>query len=124
MCPSPRERAGRARPHDLVRAAADNPSTRAGDVLTVEFTIGGSPFVGLNGGPDFRFDEAVSFVVTCEDQAEVDRYRTALVEGGGEHSVCGGLKDRHAAQRAMEAMLQMTRLDVARLREAFDRVRA
>jgi len=76
------------------RAAADNPSTRAGAVLTVEFTIGGQPFTGLNGGPDFTFSEAVSFSIDCADQAEVDRYWDALVEGGGEHSVCGWLKDR------------------------------
>ena len=129
----------------VVRAAADNPSTREGDVITVEYTVAGSPFVGLNGGPDFQFNEAVSFVVTCEDQAEVDRYWDALVQGGGEHSVCGWLKDRFglswqvvprelnemlespdhdAARRAMEAMLKMTKLDVNALREAFEGVPA
>jgi predicted 3-demethylubiquinone-9 3-methyltransferase (glyoxalase superfamily) len=124
----------------VVRSAADNPSTREGDVLTVEFTLAGSPFVGLNGGPQFRFTEAVSFSIDCADQAEVDRYWDALVEDGGEHSMCGWLKDRFglswqvvprelsemlespdaaAARRAMEAMLQMTKLDIARLREAY-----
>lgn len=57
----------------VVKAPADNPSTRAGDVLTVEFTLAGRPFIGLNGGPDFRFNEAVSFSIDCDDQAEVDR---------------------------------------------------
>ena len=92
------------------------------------------PFVGLNGGPDFKFNEAISFVIDCEDQAEVDRYWDALIEGGGEHGPCGWLKDRFGlswqvvpkqlyevlggsdpagAQRAMEAMLQMSKLDVA-----------
>jgi len=127
----------------VVTAAADTPSGRAGEVLTVEFTINGSPFVGLNGGPDFKFSEAVSFVITCDDQVEVDRLWAALVEGGGEHSVCGWLKDRfglawqvtpkqlnemvespdrEAARRATEAMLQMTKLDIAKLVEAFEGV--
>jgi predicted 3-demethylubiquinone-9 3-methyltransferase (glyoxalase superfamily) len=129
----------------IVEAAADNPSTKTGDVITVEFTLNGSPFVGLNGGPDFRFSEAISFVITCDDQAEVDRYWAALVEGGGEHSVCGWLKDRfglswqvvprqlnemmespdrEAAGRATEAMLAMTKLDIAKLAAAFEGVPA
>jgi predicted 3-demethylubiquinone-9 3-methyltransferase (glyoxalase superfamily) len=127
----------------VVRSPADNPSTKEGDVLSVEFTLAGSPFIGINGGPDFRFTEAVSFSIDCADQAEVDRYWDALIEGGGEHSVCGWLKDRfglswqvvprqldemiqspdrEGARRAMEAMLQMTKLDVAKLREAFEGV--
>ena len=118
------------------RATADNPSGKKGDVLTVNFTLRGVPFVGLNGGPDFKFNEAVSFVIDCEDQAEVDRYWDALIEGGGEHGPCGWLKDRYGlswqvvpkqlyevlegpdpagAERAMEAMLQMSKLDVAAL---------
>jgi predicted 3-demethylubiquinone-9 3-methyltransferase (glyoxalase superfamily) len=122
------------------RAPADNPSTNAGDVLTVDFTILGQLFTGLNGGPDFKFSEAVSFLIDCEDQADVDKYWDALVEGGGEHSVCGWLKDkfglswqvvprrlnqmvesgdRAAAERAMKAMLDMTKLDVAKLEEAY-----
>jgi predicted 3-demethylubiquinone-9 3-methyltransferase (glyoxalase superfamily) len=129
----------------VVTSPADNPSTRTGDVLTVEFTIRGTPFIGLNGGPEFTFSEAVSFSVDCEDQAEVDRYWDALVQGGGEHSVCGWLKDRYGvswqvvpremnemlestdrqgAARAMEAMLKMTKLDVQALREAFEGVPA
>jgi predicted 3-demethylubiquinone-9 3-methyltransferase (glyoxalase superfamily) len=126
-------------------AAADNPSTLAGAVLTVEFTLAGQPFIGLNGGPDFQFSEAVSFSIDCADQAEVDRYWEALIEGGGEHSVCGWLKDRYGlswqvvprqlteylegpdregAKRAMEAMLRMTKLDVDQLREAYEGVPA
>ena len=129
----------------VVRSAADNPSTQEGEVLTVEYTLDGSPFIGLNGGPDFTFSEAISFDIDCKDQAEVDRYWDALIQGGGEHSVCGWLKDRFgvswqvvprqlnemlespdraAAKRAMEAMLKMTKLDVEQLKEAFEGVPA
>ncbi|HET9754913.1 MAG TPA: VOC family protein [Candidatus Limnocylindrales bacterium] len=129
----------------VVRSAADNPSTPAGAVLTVEYTLDGSPFIGLNGGPDFVFNEAVSFTIDCKDQAEVDRYWDALVQGGGEHSVCGWLKDRFgvswqvvprqlnemlesddraAAARAMEAMLKMEKIEVEKLREAYEGVPA
>ena len=125
----------------VVNAATDTPSNRKGEVITVEFTLDGSKFVGLNGGPDFKFSEAVSFEIDCQDQAEVDRYWDALVQGGGEHSVCGWLKDKFglswqvvprqlnemlesddpaAAERAMKAMLDMTKLDVAKLREAYE----
>jgi len=121
------------------RAAADTPSGRKGDVLVVEFTVFGQRFEGLNGGPEFKFNEAISFVISCEDQAEVDRYWDALVEGGGEHGPCGWLKDRFgvswqvvpkvlyellegpdtdASERAMKAMLQMGKLDVAELEAA------
>ena len=127
------------------RAAADNPSTPEGAVLTVDFTVAGQPFIGLNGGPEFPFSEAVSFSIDCADQAEVDRYWEALIEGGGEHSVCGWLKDRFGlswqvvprqleeyldgpdrpgAERAMKAMLEMTKLDVEKLREAYEGVLA
>jgi predicted 3-demethylubiquinone-9 3-methyltransferase (glyoxalase superfamily) len=127
------------------RSPADNPSTRKGEVLTVEFTLAGRPFIGLNGGPEFPFTEAVSFSIDCEDQAEVDRYWDSLIAGGGEPSVCGWLKDRFGvswqvvprqmnemlngsdrdgAQRAMEAMLEMTKLDVAKLQEAYEGVPA
>jgi predicted 3-demethylubiquinone-9 3-methyltransferase (glyoxalase superfamily) len=122
-------------------AAADNPSTPRGAVLTVEFTLAGQQFIGLNGGPDFPFTEAISLSIDCTDQAEVDRLWEALVEGGGEHSVCGWLKDRYGvswqviprqlpellggpdaegAARAMKAMLEMTKIDVAKLREAYE----
>jgi predicted 3-demethylubiquinone-9 3-methyltransferase (glyoxalase superfamily) len=127
------------------RSAADNPSTQAGEVLTVDFELAGQPFMGLNGGPDFRFNEAISFTIDCQDQAEVDRYWEALVKGGGEHSVCGWLKDRYgvswqviprvlpelladpdrkAAERVMKAMLEMTKIDVAELQAAKEGVPA
>jgi predicted 3-demethylubiquinone-9 3-methyltransferase (glyoxalase superfamily) len=126
-------------------APAENPSTSQGDVLTVEFTLDGEPFVGLNGGPDFTFNESVSFMIHCEDQAEVDRYWTALILGGGNPSQCGWLKDKfgvswqvipkqldeylkgsdhEGAKRAMEAMLKMSKLDVEQLREAYEGVPA
>ncbi|MGH2391900.1 MAG: VOC family protein [Candidatus Limnocylindria bacterium] len=125
------------------RAAADNPSSSTGDVLTVDFTVAGQPFIGLNGGPEFQFNEAVSFSIDCADQAEVDRYWDALIQGGGEHSVCGWLKDRFGvswqviprqlqemldgpdrdgAARAMKAMLEMTKIDIEKLREAYEGV--
>ena len=124
---------------------ADNPSTPEGAVLTVDFTLAGQKFIGLNGGPDFKFTEAISFSIDCQDQAEVDRYWDALIEGGGEPSQCGWLKDRfgvswqvvprqlpemlegsdrEGAKRAMEAMLKMSKLDVAKLREAYEGVPA
>jgi predicted 3-demethylubiquinone-9 3-methyltransferase (glyoxalase superfamily) len=125
----------------ISRSPSDNPSTKAGDVLLVGFTVAGQPFVGINGGPQFPFTEAVSFQIDCADQAEVDRYWEALMEGGGEPGRCGWLKDRFGlswqvvpremgaylggpdaagAARAMEAMLRMERLDVAKLREAYE----
>lgn len=126
------------------RAPADNPSTPAGAVLFVSFTLAGQQYIAVNGGPQFPFSEAVSFQIDCADQAEVDRYWDALVQGGGEHSMCGWLKDRfglswqviprelglflggpdpEGAARAMEAMLQMQKLDVSKLREAYEGVR-
>ena len=121
-------------------AAADNPSTPQGAVITVDFTLAGEQFMGLNGGPEFAFSEAISLSIDCEDQAEVDRLWEQLIEGGGEHSVCGWLKDRYGlswqvvprrlpellespdrdgAARVMKAMLEMTKIDVAKLEEAY-----
>lgn len=112
----------------------------AGTVMTVEFELEGQRFVGINGGPEFKFDEAVSFQITCEDQDEVDYFWAKLSEGG-EESQCGWLKDRYGlswqvvptgmeevfadpdperARRAMKAMLGMRKLDVAALRRAAD----
>ena len=112
----------------------------AGSVLTVEFELDGQPFVGINGGPEFTFDEAVSFQIDCADQAEVDLYWDKLTEGG-EESQCGWLKDRYGlswqvvpvgmaelfndadpqrAARAMRAMLGMKKLDVAAIQAAAD----
>jgi predicted 3-demethylubiquinone-9 3-methyltransferase (glyoxalase superfamily) len=115
-----------------------------GMVMTVEFELDGERFVGINGGPDFTFDEAVSFLVNCETQDEVDYYWERLSEGGQE-GPCGWLKDKFGlswqvvptgmdelfadpdperARRAMEAMLKMGKLDIAALRRAADGVPA
>ena len=123
------------------RSPADTPSGPAGMVLTVDFTLAGQRFTGLNGGPNFKFNESVSFVIECEDQAEVDRLWDALIADGGEPGPCGWLKDRfglswqivpkemnamlessdtEGARRAMEAMLKMGKLDVAELRRAYE----
>jgi predicted 3-demethylubiquinone-9 3-methyltransferase (glyoxalase superfamily) len=124
----------------VYRSPADNPSTREGDVLLVDFTVAGQKLQGLNGGPDFSFSEAISLVIECEDQAEVDRLWEALTRDGGEPSQCGWLKDRFGlswqivprelnemlnspdkdgARRAMEAMLEMGKIDIAACRRAF-----
>ena len=112
----------------------------AGTVMTVEFELNGQRFVGINGGPEFTFDEAVSFQVNCEDQDEIDYFWERLSEGG-EEGQCGWLKDRFGlswqvvptgmeelftdpdptrAERAMRAMLGMRKLDIAALRAAAD----
>jgi predicted 3-demethylubiquinone-9 3-methyltransferase (glyoxalase superfamily) len=112
----------------------------AGMVMTVEFDLDGQRFVGINGGPEFTFDEAVSFQVTCESQEEIDYYWERLSDGG-EEGPCGWLKDRFGlawqvapkgmdemfadpdpgrAQRAMQAMLKMKKIDVAELERAAD----
>jgi predicted 3-demethylubiquinone-9 3-methyltransferase (glyoxalase superfamily) len=115
------------------QSPADNPSGKAGDVLTVEFTVCGIPCIGLNGGPVFKQSEAFSFQITTEDQDETDRYWNAIVGNGGEESQCGWCKDRWGvswqivprtlseamiagggeAKRAFEAMLKMGKIDVA-----------
>jgi predicted 3-demethylubiquinone-9 3-methyltransferase (glyoxalase superfamily) len=130
-----------SRVDSVARSPADNPSTATGAVFVVDFTLAGQPFRALNGGPQFPFTEAVSFVIDCEDQAEVDRLWKALLEGGGSPGRCGWLKDRYGmswqivprqlgemlgdpdaqkARRAMEAMLRMSKIEVAAMRAAFD----
>ncbi len=110
-----------------------------GSVMTVEFELNGQKFVGLNGGSEFTFNEAISFQILCDDQDEVDYYWSKLTEGGQEVA-CGWLKDRYGvawqvipkvlielisdhdsdkAARAMEAMLGMTKLDIAALQKAY-----
>lgn len=126
---------------DVSRSPADTPSGPAGMVLTVDFTLDGVPYQGLNGGPQFKFNEAASIAVECDDQAEVDRLWDALTGNGGEPSVCGWLRDRFGlswqvyprrltellsdadpdrARRAMEAMLEMTKIETADLEAAAD----
>jgi predicted 3-demethylubiquinone-9 3-methyltransferase (glyoxalase superfamily) len=113
-----------------------------GTAMTVSFTLDGQEYVGLNGGPQFQFTEAISFQITCADQEEADHYWTRLTEGG-EESMCGWLKDKFGvswqvaptelmsllrdpdpgrAQRATEAMLSMRRIDLAQIKQAADQV--
>jgi predicted 3-demethylubiquinone-9 3-methyltransferase (glyoxalase superfamily) len=110
-----------------------------GTVLTMTFTLQDQEFMALNGGPHFKFTEAVSFVVKCKDQAEVDKYWNALTADGGSESQCGWCKDRYGlswqivpevmprllmdkdpakAKRAMQAMMTMKKLDIAALEKA------
>ena len=122
----------------IVRSPADTPSGPTGMVLVVEFTLCGAPFIALNGGPQYRFTEAVSFQIPCADQTEVDRLWTALSDGGSEGR-CGWLKDRWGvswqvvpvrlqqlladpdqgrSRRAMQAMLTMKKIVIADLERA------
>ena len=126
------------------RAPGDYPSGKQGDALVVEMTIFGMPFLLLNGGPQFKFDEAVSFQVATKDQAETDRYWDAITNNGGQESACGWCKDRfglswqitpqrltdlmrqggEAAQRAFAAMMEMRKIDIAALDRAVEGAKA
>lgn len=117
----------------VFHAPSDFPSGKAGDVLTVDFTVAGIPCIGLNGGPQFKHSEAFSFQIATDDQAETDRYWNAIVGNGGQESACGWCKDRWGiswqitprtlmealaagggeAKRAFDAMMHMTKIDVA-----------
>jgi predicted 3-demethylubiquinone-9 3-methyltransferase (glyoxalase superfamily) len=120
-------------------ASSDFPGGEEGEELTVDFTVLGQAFVGLNGGPNFKPNEAVSFMVLTENQEETDRYWNAIVQNGGEESACGWCKDkwgfswqitprvlleamdnpdRAAAKRAFEAMMPMRKIDVATIEAA------
>ena len=120
-------------------APGDFPGGKENSELTVEFTVLGRDFVGLNGGPNFKPNEAVSFMVITEDQQETDRYWNAIVGNGGEESACGWCKDRWgfswqitprvlldattsrdkaAAKRAFDAMMTMKKIDVAKIEAA------
>jgi 2-polyprenyl-6-hydroxyphenyl methylase/3-demethylubiquinone-9 3-methyltransferase len=120
-------------------APSDNPSGKQGDVLTVEFTVLGIPCIGLNGGPHFKHTEAFSFQVATKDQDETDRYWNAIVNNGGEESMCGWCKDkwglswqitptaltaaftgpdRAAAKRVFDAMMTMKKIDIAKIEAA------
>ena len=122
------------------RSPTDYPNGKAGDVLMVEFTVSGTPFVGLNGGPEFTFNMAVSFQVYTDDQAETDRYWNAIVDNGGTAGECSWCRDkwglswqivprmlmptiaspdRAAAKRAMEAVMTMQKIDIAAVEAAF-----
>jgi predicted 3-demethylubiquinone-9 3-methyltransferase (glyoxalase superfamily) len=120
------------------RAPSDYPSGKAGDVLTVEFTVAGIPCLGLNGGPAFRHSEAFSFQIATDDQQETDRYWNAIVGHGGQESACGWCKDKWGiswqitpraltealavggdeARRAFAAMMDMGKIDVAAIEAA------
>ena len=123
----------------IVQAPGDYPAGKTGDVLTVEFTVMGIPCVGLNGGPEFTHDEAFSFQVATDDQAETDRFWNAIVSNGGRESACGWCKDKWglnwqitpraltaaitdpdpaAAKRAFEAMMTMGKIDIAAIEAA------
>ena len=120
------------------RAPSDYPSGKAGDVLTVEFTVAGIPCLGLNGGPAIKHDEAFSFQIATDDQQETDRYWSAIVGNGGTENACGWCKDKWGvswqitprtlteaiaagggeAKRAFEAMMDMVKIDVAKINAA------
>ncbi len=123
----------------VTRAPADFPSGKAGDVLTVEFTVLGIPCVGLNGGPAFKHSEAFSFQVSTADQAETDRYWSAIVGNGGQESACGWCRDKWGvswqitpaalieaitdpdpavAKRTFDAMMDMRKIDIAAIEKA------
>jgi predicted 3-demethylubiquinone-9 3-methyltransferase (glyoxalase superfamily) len=112
-----------------------------GQVMVVQFTLDGQEFTALNGGPHFKFNEAVSFVVSCETQAEVDYFWDKLISGGGQPSQCGWLKDKFGlswqivpsviprmmsdpdpakSNRVMQAVLKMTKPDIAEMQRAYD----
>ena len=119
-------------------AATDFPGGREGDELTVEFTLLGRPFVGLNGGPNFKPNEAVSFMVLTDNQEETDRYWNAITQNGGEESACGWCKDKwgfswqitpkrlleltsesgDAGKRAFQAMMTMRKINIAKIEAA------
>ncbi|MBI5925494.1 MAG: VOC family protein [Aquabacterium sp.] len=123
----------------ILRAPADYPSGKQGDVLTVEFTVMGIPCLGLNGGPAFKHSEAFSFQVATDTQEETDRLWHAIIDNGGQASECGWCKDkwglswqitprvlttamanpdRAVAKRVFEAMMQMSKIDIAAIEAA------
>ena len=120
------------------KAPNDYPSGKKGDTITVDFTVAGIPYVGLNGGPIFQHNEAFSIMISTEDQAETDKYWSAIVGNGGQESACGWCKDRWGvswqitprvltdamakggdeAKRAFDAMMTMKKIDVATIEKA------
>jgi predicted 3-demethylubiquinone-9 3-methyltransferase (glyoxalase superfamily) len=132
---SPKQHDGVSAVH---HAPGDYPSGKAGDVLTVEFTVAGIPCLGLNGGPAFKHNEAFSFQIATDDQEETDRYWNAIVGNGGQESACGWCRDKWGiswqitprvlteamaaggdeAKRAFSAMMTMKKIDVAAIEKA------
>jgi len=124
----------------VMRAPGDYPDGREGDVLTVDMTILGMPFLLLNGGPQFKFNQSVSFQIATDDQVETDRYWNAITGDGGEESMCGWCRDRFGlwwqvsprrlsqlvaqggdtAARAFAAMMTMKKIDIAALDRAVE----
>ena len=126
---------------NILRSPADNPSTGKGEIVVVEFTLLGREFAGINGGPSFQLDESFSIEVSCEDQDELDHYWNLLISHGGRASRCGWCRDRFglwwqvtparlrdmmmspdraAAERATTAMLDMDKIDIDALEQAFN----
>jgi len=123
----------------MTRYTGEEPSGQKGSVMTVNFELNGQEFVALNGGPQFKFTEAVSFVINCETQEEIDYYWEKLTAGGGEEVQCGWLTDKYGLcwqvvptkirewardsagfQRVMHAVMQMKKLDITALQRAHD----
>lgn len=130
-----------SRIHSISRAPGDYPSGQSGDVLVIQMDILGMPFMLLNGGPEFTFNEAVSFQVLTEDQEETDRFWDAIVSNGGQESACGWCKDRFGlswqitpkrlmhlisksdpakSRAAFNAMMEMRKIDIAALDRAVE----
>jgi 2-polyprenyl-6-hydroxyphenyl methylase/3-demethylubiquinone-9 3-methyltransferase len=124
---------------EVMRAPGDYPDGKEGDVLTVDFTVAGVPCIGLNGGPAFKHDEAFSFMIATDDQAETDRLWNAIIDNGGKASDCGWCNDkwgvswqitprvlldavsdpdRAAAKRAFDAMMTMQKIDIGAIEKA------
>ena len=133
---------GRILHYDEETAKVSQSGRPAGSVLTIEFEIEGQNFVALNGGPQFKFNESISFVVNCETQKEVDYFWEKLTAAGGEESQCGWLRDKFGvswqvtptvlidmlhdkdakkSERVMKAMLQMQKIDIKALKDAYER---
>ena len=121
-------------------APTDTPGNKQGEEIVVNFRMFGRPFIGLNGGPQFQFTEAISLQIPCADQAEIDKYWDLLLADGGQESQCGWLKDKFGlswqvtspemsdylggpdaagAQRATQAMLEMRKIDLAAMKAAY-----
>lgn len=136
----PDSRIGRILRYSEEVAKVSESGQSVGSVLTIEFEIAGQKFTALNGGPQFKFNESISFAVLCDDQKEVDYFWEKLTADGGEESACGWLKDKFGvswqitptvlidmlndqdarkAERAMHAMLQMQKIDISKLKAAY-----